>query len=469
MKNQTITSSSKDNNLPEVETSNQSTGEEVALPHIKESWQWVTKVLDEAHLPHIGLPVKWYKSTESEHTKIAYDPDKKQAYNLTKGKVTQVNLDFITSTSGKNVMPGTKAPAAPRLERFNEDELQQNLVKDEESNVLVPCLVHGDYVKVESLQTDHLQAKEQILKRQKELIDLLNEKPEFAEFVMSLEGMDKFFVKTVFPKKQKAKTSEKQNKTDETQTNKGKEKYYGTLFFYELYFNDIDNLWLICQACNLHKGKQDTVKWLSKQWMYGRDFIKYLNSKLQENDEKGIEERQTILKKLATGEGLATVAIKWFWKNHSTFISNAKEFFEDLQLPFKILNKQVDVEFRQGKIQKEEIFQASLQTREQLASTVLNMPNLDMPASDNTTVTGKEPLIVTDQRGHNMPYNIEQYKDAINQVIEEAPNVLREVATEKLAEKINNIRSEHPTTSEEQNEPEEKRVKINPNNTPRSS
>ncbi|MDF2868021.1 MAG: hypothetical protein K0S11_1491 [Gammaproteobacteria bacterium] len=86
------------------------------------------------------------------------------------------------------------------------------------------------------------------------------------------------------------------------------------------------------------------------------------------------------------------------------------------------------------------------------------------------TKTGKNSSSKTtsSKKKHDKPYNIGQYKDAIIEVIEEAPNVLREVATEKLVEKANNKRPEHPTTSEEQNEPEEKRVRVNPNNTPRN-
>jgi hypothetical protein len=42
---------------------------------------------------------------------------------------------------------------------------------------------------------------------------------------------------------------------------------------------------------------------------------------------------------------------------------------------------------------------------------VLNMPNLDMPTSDNTTVTGKKPLIFTDQQTYKISYNIEQYSN----------------------------------------------------------
>ena len=76
--------------------------------------------------------------------------------------------------------------------------------------------------------------------------------PAFANFLIQQPGMEKFFIKV-------------------------EGKYQGTLFFYELYFNDIDNLWLICQSCNLQKSDEDTVKWLQEQWLYGKEFIEYLS------------------------------------------------------------------------------------------------------------------------------------------------------------------------------------------------
>ena len=52
--------------------------------------------------------------------------------------------------------------------------------------------------------------------------------------------------------------------------------YYGTLFFYELYFNDIDNIWLICQACNLQKSDAEALNWIENQWPFKDEFLEYL-------------------------------------------------------------------------------------------------------------------------------------------------------------------------------------------------
>ncbi len=66
-------------------------------------------------------------------------------------------------------------------------------------------------------QADHMHAKENIINRQKDLVKKLNDDQKFAKFIMKQDGMENFFVNV-------------------------KGQYYGTLFFYELYFNDIDNI-----------------------------------------------------------------------------------------------------------------------------------------------------------------------------------------------------------------------------------
>lgn len=76
--------------------------ESSAKKTIPESWRWVEEILDEAHLPHLGLPVRW-ASTEEQHTKILIDVTTGQRIDLRKTPaVRRFNppIDFITSTPG---------------------------------------------------------------------------------------------------------------------------------------------------------------------------------------------------------------------------------------------------------------------------------------------------------------------------------------------------------------------------------
>jgi len=83
---------------------------------IPESWRWVEEILDEAHLPRLGLPVRW-ASTKEQHTKILIDITTNQRIFLRKTPAVHrasVPIDFITSTPGTHPMPGTIQPAAVR-------------------------------------------------------------------------------------------------------------------------------------------------------------------------------------------------------------------------------------------------------------------------------------------------------------------------------------------------------------------
>jgi hypothetical protein len=265
---------------------------------IPEDWIWIKEIFDEAHLPQLGLPARWTQ-TQAKHMLEAFDPDTKKTINVNTEKAVKHKtspVGFITSTSGKNPMPGSIKPAAVRYTRFMMPELNEHIVEDANGEKLAPCIVHGDYVQVEALQADHLQAKEIIMKRQKELVERLNKDEEFAAYVFNLPGIEKFFVKI-----------------DNT--------IFGTLFYYELYFNDIDNIWLICEACNLHKSNKSSIPWLKGQWLYGEEFFDYLGNNV--NNER-------ILTKTQDGKGLAEVAIQWFWDRLQTTCQPQKSFLKML-------------------------------------------------------------------------------------------------------------------------------------------
>jgi len=53
--------------------------------NIPEEWRWVLDIFDEAHLPHLALPVKWDKTRE-QHTKIIIDPTIGDSFSIETGK-----------------------------------------------------------------------------------------------------------------------------------------------------------------------------------------------------------------------------------------------------------------------------------------------------------------------------------------------------------------------------------------------
>lgn len=355
-------------------------------------WEWVLDLFDQAHLPKLGLPVKW-PATVEEHTRIFVDPTTGESFSIDTGKrLSSSPIGFIKASRGKHCMPGTDTPASARFERYYEPELHASFLKDHHNQSLIPCMAHGDYVKVESLQADHFQAKENIRKRQNELVAYLNKDDQFANHIIQQSGMNKFFVNY-------------------------NGKYYGTLFFYELYFNDIDNLWLICGACNLHKSNQDTIAWLEDQWLYGQEFLDYLGKITQ-------QKKQGILDKTDNNIGLATVAIEWFWKRHANYISTAKKLYEDVVIRIQLLNKQIDHIIGFGKKVRAERLQASLNVRLMFAAKLvqagIGMPKGDNESQHSSSDEEARMTILLDSDGEEIPVSPGIYLRTAKEFGEEA-------------------------------------------------
>jgi hypothetical protein len=374
--------------------------------YMSERWRGLLAIIDEAHLPKLGMPVDW-KKTQEKHTQIAVNPMTNETINVATGviiKHKEFPVGFIKSTPGSHSMPGTDQPVAIRWTRYIEPgKLSEHMVTDSHGFQQVPCIAHGDYVNVSSLAADHVQAQKAIKERQKALIEKLNDKsePEFAEFLMKQDGMDKFFVQWGG-------------------------KYYGTLFFYEIYLNDIDNIWLICDACNRYKKDQDTVRWFKKQWLYGPEFLDYLG---KINDEG-------ILLKAKDKKGLAQIAIEWFWTRHAHYISVAKTLFKDVTRPIQILNRHVDHVIGSGNQKRAERLQASLDAKllilKRIAQAPFGMPRNSGESQHNSSDDELRLTPPTGADGKPIYPTVAQYAQAVSAFGEELPMVTRTGLKEKL-------------------------------------
>ena len=326
---------------------------------IPEEWQELLGLAGEVQLPRY-LPVKWATSSTKQQL-IAFDPKTNKTYRFDQQQGAYVEkaaktspIGFITLTRGQKSMPGTETPAAVRFQRFG--ELSPWVIEDAHEKPYLPCIAHGDYVKVEALQSDHLLAKERIRQRQVELVEKLNADPEFATFIMKQPGMDKFFIGIP------------------DQADPSKVIYYGTVFFYQVYFNDIDNIWLICQACNLHKSNEETVDWIQKQWLYGDEFVEYLQSLTERADAVS-----PILEKLNSQEGVAQIAIEWFWRRHGTYMSLTKRVQEVIVKPITILNRKIDQIVGKGQEKRALRHQEELDFKLRMIEEIIGMKGFRRP------------------------------------------------------------------------------------------
>ncbi len=306
-------------------------------------------------------------------------------------------------------MPGTNAPAAARYTRYLEPCLNQHIVTGPRGETLAPCIAHGDYVDVSSLQLDHAQAKEEIQRRQRGLVAHLNNDPAFARFAMQLEGISKFFVKV-------------------------KNQYYGTLFFYDLYFNDMDNLWMICGACNLHKSNQASLAWFKDQWLYGDEFINYV----------GRLRDPIILTKTQHKQGLGEVAIQWYWDRHANYASISKRLMENIVTPIQLLNQRMDRVVglvRAGADDRRlQRHMASLDFRVALLSEIAAIKGIDMPRtgseSHHSSSDEENYIKITNEAGRVIPVTLDVYQRSTAEFKGEFKEGIQKRLLDKLQKKI---------------------------------
>lgn len=246
---------------------------------------------------------------------------------------------------------------------------------------------------------------------------MLNKDKKFAESMMKLRGMDKFFVEV-------------------------EGKFYGTLFFYELYFNDIENIWLICSACNLGKSNHDPIKWLKEQWLFGPEFIDYLG---KVNDEG-------ILKKVQSKKGLALVAINWFWDRHANYITTLKKI-EGMVRHLKILNKKVDVIIGAGKVKRAQRYLAHLDFRTEVVMNFLKAKGFKPPRTDSESVEidsqSSDHVALEGSDSDSLKPSVEQFRRAADATAKIAPSLIRGVLKEELRkESMKNKKGEEGSEKE---------------------
>jgi hypothetical protein len=253
--------------------------------------------LDRAPVLPQNTASRYESSTAYKHSRIAFDPETMKAINIDTGtEKTYEKSNPIIFILSDSVMPGTFTPAAARLQRYNEDMSSDDILIDKKGNAFVICPSHGDIVKVESLQSDHADSSSAIRSRQVEMVAALNNKPDVAARFIEFFKLDDLLV-------------EYQN------------KIYGTLYFYERYYNDIENLWNICQTCNLHKSDKQALDWFASHEYFNKAFMDHLK-------ELGLKEEGLII--TAGGKGLAEVALTWHREKFAEINSTTKIFYKEV-------------------------------------------------------------------------------------------------------------------------------------------
>jgi len=127
------------------------------------------------------------------------------------------------------------------------------------------CIADGEVERVNMMDIDHTVPFKYIYAKQEALLNYLND-PNNADFT---EG---------FLKATTTIDSKTINISDYFGRNTTNNTVQGTRRFFRLCYNDIDNLLLICHACNIQKGASDSLEWFRKQEPFlGERFVKVVN------------------------------------------------------------------------------------------------------------------------------------------------------------------------------------------------
>jgi 5-methylcytosine-specific restriction endonuclease McrA len=267
--------------------------------------KWLVYLMDKIKDKKYNCKVVTWEDDKqaTKDANIIMDESTHEQTNIITGK------SKITKTLPVTFIRGEESSAVARETKLA--EINNLEIDNKQGKKLLPCFAHGNYVSVENLELDHLFPKDKILERQKSFIALLNEDKELGREISSLPGMNKFIY------------YDEENK-----------KFYGTLFFYKFYFNDIDNLWLICHDCNKNKSDLEPLKWLDENPFFGKKFKDALFKFKLSNPEE--------YKLISEGNRIASFAAKWFWENHANYVTISRQFIEDVTVPTEILNHYID-------------------------------------------------------------------------------------------------------------------------------
>lgn len=269
------------------------------------------------------LGEKWKKKREKD-AKVAYNPLGKKhktlntaAADFEEKSYSNPPIGFIISENKMDPGQGSSNPPAARVQIFEQDKSKGLIAESHEGEIRVICIPEGKLVEPEFLQADHLEAKIKFIEELGRLVETVNDNKKVADQIIKKSTYKDLLIKTTF----------KEGK---------EEKYYGTKLLYELAFNNIDNLWLICSKCNNKKSAKNPVEWLGDQPMLGGELLAFLQSeKITDNKNNIIQGKEN--------EILTTVK-NWYIQKSSEYIKNLKLIFEEITAPFESAARKIHEE-----------------------------------------------------------------------------------------------------------------------------
>ena len=115
-------------------------------------------------------------------------------------------------------------------------------------------------------------------------------------------------------------------KTADNGNSDSEPKYYGTKLLYELVFNNNENLWLLCAACNTSKSDINIIQWFKGLTQFGSRFLKHLEN-------QGIVELSS--HKILNRKEMVQEAYQWINDQFSKYINLKQEMMQSVIKPIE--------------------------------------------------------------------------------------------------------------------------------------
>lgn len=254
------------------------------MENISEKFGFAPVLFGDIELPEQPFLPPDIERTITRWKTIPCPNPKRTAKTIQEGKI-----DFIKHNSKSSVRLQLEANAATSSSSVSVP------ISSEKTETFYLNLIEFEYYKLGLMHADHLLPSESMINRLKEMIEIMNYDPSFAQKMKDLGYFNQYFLDTA-------------------------DGIIGTYWLYMAHHNSIENLWFLLASDNTGEGKlaTDPIEWLESREI-GRLYLQDL-----ESQGKSIDKRY-ILYKVSDGMSLKDSFITWVSLNRAKIITVCSE------------------------------------------------------------------------------------------------------------------------------------------------
>ncbi len=255
-----------------------------AMKSISENSGFAPFLLNDIELPEPHFLPPDIEKTITRWKTIPCPNPRRTAKTIQEGKI-----DFIKRGGKSSVRLQLEANAATSSSSVAVP------ISSEETETFYLNLIEFEYYKLGLMHADHLLPSESMINRLKEMIEIMNYDPSFAQEMRKLGYFNQYFLDTT-------------------------DGIVGTYWLYMEHHNSMENLWFLLASDNTGEGKlaTDPIEWLESRQI-GKLYLQEL-----ESQGKSIDKRY-ILYKVSDGVSLKDSFITWVNLNREKIITVCSE------------------------------------------------------------------------------------------------------------------------------------------------